>query len=108
MDKGLWLSVGGGSVRGVRLHQERCMTDHAQVVRKYVEAVDAVSVLFGPDRCEMVNFREFSVAMQLGVLATADYVASLKEQGFVVPYGLEERNRAQAGIYFPHGFKTVD
>ena len=84
------------------------MTDHSQVVRNYVDSVEAVSALFGPDRSEMVNFREFSSAMQREVLATADYVASLKEQGCVVPYGLEERNRAQAGIYFPHGFMAVD
>ena len=84
------------------------MTDHAQVVREYVDSVEAVSALFGPDRYEMVNFKEFSVAMQREVLATAAYVASLKEQGFAVPYGLEERNREQAKIYFPHGSAAVE
>ena len=84
------------------------MTDDAQVVRQYVDSVEAVSALFGPDRSEMVNFKKFSVAIQREVLAMAAYIDSLNGLGFAVPYGLEERNRKQATIYFPHGSTAVE
>ena len=65
------------------------MKDHAQVLREYVDSVDAVGALFGSDLSERVGFEELSVAMQREVLgAGAAYVASIKEQGFAVPGGL--------------------
>ena len=66
------------------------MTDHAQVLRKYVDSVDAVAALFGSDLSERVGFGELSVAMQREVLgAGAAFVASIKGQGFAVPGGLD-------------------
>lgn len=106
---GLRLSVGGGSVRGIRLREEVCVTDHAQVLRECVDSADPVGALFGRDRSGRVGFGELSVAMRReGVGAVAAYVASIKEQGFAVPGGLEDRNSRQAEIYFPHEMTAVD
>jgi hypothetical protein len=55
----------------------------------------------------MVAYDDFAVAMQREVLATAAYIALLREQGWNVPGGLEERNNWQAKIYFPHGRGTT-
>lgn len=83
------------------------MTDHEQVLRNYVNSVNAVAALFGPSFSERVSFDEFKVAMQKEILSTAAYVASLKEQGFNPPAGLESRNNEQAKLYFPHGMVPV-
>lgn len=84
------------------------MTDHAQVLRDYVDSFEAVAALFGSDFKDSVTFKEFSIAMQKEILATAAYIASLKEQGFTAPAGLEARNNEQARIYFPHGISVAD
>lgn len=46
---GLRLSVGGGSVRGIRFPEDVGVTDKAQVLGKYVDSVVAVAALFGSD-----------------------------------------------------------
>lgn len=84
------------------------MTDHEKVLREYVDSVNAVSALFGPSRDQRVAYDDFAVAMQREVLATAAYTSSLKEQGWSVPGGLEERNYEQAKVYFPHGIETTN
>jgi hypothetical protein len=83
------------------------MTDHNGVLREYIDSVKGVSASFGPNCDQMVSHGEFAVAMQREVLATAAYIALLREQGWNVPGGLEERNNWQAKIYFPHGRGTT-
>lgn len=71
--------------------------DHIQVLRNYVTTHESISNLF--EHGKLISIQEFQYLDKEHVKATAQYIKSLKQQGFSVPEGLEEVNKSDLKRY---------